>query len=148
MLEINKSRIPAPIIAEQVKPETRGRRTVLLFMRLVAIYLVFQSIQCWMRVLGLADDAPNRFDTMTPEWQLLIAFLCVSQPVAALGMWAGHSWGIAVWVIPALVEIHVFTVYPEVFGYRYLTVAINGLLLAIFLFLEISMRFIPNKRLT
>ena len=86
-----------------------------LFMRVLALIFIWFATRYWLLMVGVLD-AEIRFDTMLNHWKAASAFLSVSYPIAALGMWGLFRWGIVIWIITASIEIIMHVLYPQLYG--------------------------------
>lgn len=117
-----------------------------VFVRALALCLLYFAIQYWLRLIGYFDGPEYQFDTMSLHWQIACAVLAVVHPVAALGLWGLFSWGLVVWLFSAVVEIAMYTYFTELFGEnRELIMFHAGCAAFIAIFLIVD-RIITNKR--
>ena len=109
--------------------------------RLVAVYCLFFGVLYWVRLIGVYDGPLWRFDLMPVHWQVVAVALAALFPVASIGLWMLTSWGPVIWFICAVVEIVMYSVFPDLYGERWLIVVVHaavallyaGLRLAIYL---------------
>ncbi len=118
----------------------------LLFLRIVALFMLAMAIQYWMRLTGVFSGPDMRFDLMAQHWRLASASLAVLAPVAALGLWGQLPWGIVVWLLVVAVELTMFAGFPELFGADLPRVAFHAGCLTLFVGFRLAMRFMPNKK--
>lgn len=113
--------------------------------RVVSIFLIIFALQYWASALGLNDDK-MRFDLMQEHWQVVITILCVLLPVSALGLWAGASWGVVIFLLAAITELIMYQGFPQLFGEGLFRVVFYLICLLFFTVL-ISLGFLlENKR--
>ncbi|MEM7288893.1 MAG: DUF6163 family protein [Pseudomonadota bacterium] len=86
-----------------------------LFCKLIALVFILFSLAQWMKLTGFSDNS-IRFDTMTSIAKISSVFLAIIQPIAALGLWSGLTWGLVVWAIAACGETALLLSYPELLG--------------------------------
>lgn len=101
------------------------------FLRFVALFLIFFTLQYWMRLTGFNDGANWRFDTMPEHWRFAAAVLAVAMPVAALGLWGRLSWGIAIWLPVISMELAMYGILDELYGSSPFRLAFHGICLAL-----------------
>jgi hypothetical protein len=102
-----------------------------VFLRLVALVLLALAIEYWMRVTGLLSGPESAFDNMPNHWRVVSASLAVVLPVAALGLWGLHTWGIVVWIGAAMTEIAMHGLLQSLFGADFKRLAFHLVALAI-----------------
>ena len=85
------------------------------FFRVVAIILLVLGLRYWGLLVGVIDEG-IRFDTMENHWRVVSTALSVLLPVAALGMWGLHNWGIAIWILVVVTELFMHGYMPQLFG--------------------------------
>lgn len=113
--------------------------------RVVSIFLIVFTLQYWASALGINSDS-LRFDLMEEHWQLVVTILCVLLPVSALGLWAGSSWGVVIFLLAAITELIMYQGFPQLFGEGFLRVFFYLICLVLFTVL-ISLGFLlENKR--
>ena len=124
------------------KPEGREVTFVenvrVIFLRMIALFLLIFTIQYWMRAIGLYEGPEVRFDTMQTHWQIVVAVLSVLLPVAALGLWGLFSWGVPVWIITAVVQLGMHVGFADLYGTQRLTVAFYAASLAVYVFIRVA----------
>lgn len=97
-----------------------------VFLRVVAASCLAAGLKYWALLIGLVGDGPWRFDLMPLHWKLASASLSVLFPVAATGLWMMVSWGPVVWVAAAGAEVVMYALYPTLFGFRPLILALHA----------------------
>ncbi|HUG60356.1 MAG TPA: DUF6163 family protein, partial [Methylomirabilota bacterium] len=91
------------------------RTALIVYVRLLALVFLVSGLRRWAIVLGpLAPDGD--FFNLTPEWMVAVGFFAVFELVAAVGLWLLASWGTVVWLIAAMTETVLHTVFHELFG--------------------------------
>jgi len=128
----------------------RLRRVETVFLRLVALVLLVFALQYWMRVTGMAPGDESGFDRMSNHWRVVAASLSVVLPLAALGLWGLHAWGVVVWIGAAVAEIVIYGMLQANFGanlpHLAFHVAALFLLAAIFGARQLLSRRRPERR--
>jgi hypothetical protein len=111
-------------IAERsaIRP-TLAETVFVWFQRLIAGYCLLFGILYWIRLIGVYEGPLWRFDLMPLHWQVAAVTLSVFFPFAAIGLWMLASWGPVIWVICAVTEIVMYSVFPDLYGNRLLIVA-------------------------
>lgn len=86
-----------------------------LFCKCVALVFIGFAIFHWMNVVGFSNN-DVRIDTISNDRKIGLAFLAIIQPVAALGLWSGLTWGLVVWAMAAAGEVLMYIAFPDRFG--------------------------------
>jgi hypothetical protein len=90
------------------------RVALVVFVRILAVVFIVSGLRRWAIVLGpLAPDG----DFLNLPMPLVVAtiFFAVCDLVAAVGLWLLASWGTVVWLIAALTETVLHTVFQKMF---------------------------------
>jgi hypothetical protein len=117
-----------------------------VFLRAVALVLLFFAIQYWMRVTGMTPGAESGFDRMSNHWRVVAASLSVVLPLAALGLWGLHAWGVVVWIGAAAAEIVIYGVLQARFGPNPLHLAFHAAALVLLLGIFALRQFVSRRR--
>jgi hypothetical protein len=123
----------------------RVDKLYVLFMRVVALFMIVFAIQYWMRLLGVQEGADYRFDTMSEHWRLASSVLAVVLPVAALGLWGGYAWGVVLWLIAATLEIGMHTWLAPLYGRADLLVAFHLLGVVVLIAFRAAMHMLSAR---
>ncbi|MFK7903169.1 MAG: DUF6163 family protein [Nitratireductor sp.] len=117
-----------------------------LFYRLISLVLIYIAIVYWMGILGISHEGERRFDLIALHWQYATTILCVLLPIAALGLWGGFSWGVAIWLICAITELVMYQALPHLFGQHPNIVFFHLFCMVVFVSLISIATFIENKK--
>ena len=101
------------------------------FQRIIAGYCLLFGILYWIRLIGIYDGPLWRFDLMPLHWQVAAVVLATLFPFAAIGLWMLASWGPVIWVICAVTEIAMYSIFPDLYGHR-LLIVVSHLVVALF----------------
>ena len=101
------------------------------FQRIIAAYCLLFGILYWIRLIGVYDGPLWRFDLMPLHWQMAAVTLAALFPFAAIGLWMLASWGPVIWVICAVTEIAMYSLFPDLYGHR-LLIVVSHLVVALF----------------
>ena len=115
------------------------------FLRLLAIFFIVFTFQIWMKAIGIASDPNVHFATMEPHWRSIVAALCVLHPLTALGLWGLFSWGIAVWLLNVLIQMSMYLLFSNLYGYDQIIVIFHAVCLGIFVIFQLALRITNNK---
>jgi hypothetical protein len=116
----------------------RWTRRLVLFLRVMAGLSMLKGLYHWSRVCGIGVDANDAFQYHSIAWQSATVFFAVIDLVAAVGLWLAAAWGAVIWLtaVASMLALEVF--FPQVFGSSILFVALEGGLLALYLWLALK----------
>lgn len=113
--------------------EARWTFYLTVFFRVVAVWWIVEGLAQWRRILAPADGSFLEYSAGSIAATIFFAVLDL---VAAVGLWLIAPWGGVVWLLTLLAQVFVATIKPTFFfaggGIRWL----DGLLLALYLFLS------------
>ncbi len=98
-----------------------------------------------MHAIGLMGGVGAGFDTMPVHWRWIIAIQCVLHPLTALGLWGLFSWGIAVWLINVIMQMVMYLMFSDLYGFDQTLVIFHLVTFAMFVIFQIALRFTDNK---
>lgn len=104
--------------SEDATPPRRGfdpRLALVLYMRLLSVVFILSGLSRWALVVGLAAP-PEGFLSMPGQVVVATVFFAVTDLVAAVGLWLLAPWGAVVWMIDALTETTLNTLFSDVYG--------------------------------
>ena len=116
----------------------RWTRRLVLFLRVMAGVSMLKGLYHWSWVCGIAGPANDAFENHSIAWQSATVFFAVIDLVAAVGLWLAAAWGAVIWLtaVASMLAVEIF--FPQVFGSGFLTVAVEGALLALYLWLALK----------
>jgi len=126
-IDANFGNVAAPL------PLWQGR--VMLYLRLLAGFLLVKTIYSWTLICGVWDGETSRFEMLSLAAQAAVIWAAIMNPVAAVGLWLGASWGVVLWLVTAMVQILINANAPEGVGRLMIVAAIETILVAIYAFL-------------
>jgi hypothetical protein len=96
----------------------RGRYEVVLDWYLIGLSVVMMllGLHQWAVILGITDGAAGSFEAMSEPWKIATMYLSVVDLVAAVGLWMRVAWGKVVWLLAAVSEIALHTVFFGTYG--------------------------------
>lgn len=114
------------------------RLALVVYVRVLAVIFIVSGLRRWGIVLG--PLAPNGdFLSLPVHLVVATAFFAVCDLVAAVGLWLLSSWGVVVWLIAALTEAALHSVFRKTFGvdvpliaFHLISVAIYGGLMLVY----------------
>ncbi len=107
------------------------------FMRLLALVVLASGVFYWIKLIGIYPGLLWRFDLMPWMWQTAVVALALLMPVAATGLWMRAEWGPVLWLVAAIGEISIYSVFARYFEYRPLIVGFNLACIAIYIVLRL-----------
>jgi len=134
-----------PVHAEdQEVSDSRWTGRLVVFLRVMSLLSLAKGLYHWAIVCGFIGPVDG-FEYQPTPWQTATVFFAVIDLVAAVGLWLASAWGAVVWLTASVSMAAVEVVFPQVYGGRLVVVAIELLLLFVYLFLAIqSAREHPN----
>lgn len=111
---------------------TRWGMLLVIFMRLIAALLIVQGLSQWQVVLFVEG---NLFDRVSGPIGIAVAVFGVMDLVAAIGLWLATPWGGVLWILLCFAQIVAAIALPGFFEGGRFIIALNALLLALYLFL-------------
>lgn len=95
-----------------------ARILLLAFLRGIGATLVIAGIIHWARIIGYVPWRGYFFWDMPTEWQAVTVYFAVFDLTAAVGLWLGVSWGVVMWLMVALSQITMHSLFSDTFGQR------------------------------
>jgi len=95
-----------------------ARILLLTFLRGIGATLVIAGIIHWARIIGYVPWRGYFFWDMPTEWQAVTVYFAVFDLTAAVGLWLGVSWGVVMWLMVALSQITMHSLFSDTFGQR------------------------------
>lgn len=111
---------------------TRWGMLLVVFMRLIAALWIAQGLAQW-QVMLLVDGV--LFDRVPPPVSIAVIVFAVADLVAAIGLWLAAPWGGVLWILVAFAQTVVAIMLPDFFEGGRLVVALDALLVSMYLFL-------------
>lgn len=108
---------------------------VVLYLRILAGFLLVKTVYSWTLICGVWDGETSRFEMLSLAAQSAVMWAAIMNPVAAVGLWLGASWGVVLWLVTALVQITINANAPEGVGRLMIVAGIDTLLVAVYAFL-------------
>ncbi|PZQ81930.1 MAG: hypothetical protein DI549_12860 [Ancylobacter novellus] len=111
------------------------QRRVLIYLRGLAGFLLLKTIYSWTLICGVWDGDTSRFEGLSMAAQAAVIWAAIMNPVAAIGLWLGASWGVVLWLVTAMVQIIINASAPEGVGRLFILAAVETVLVAVYAFL-------------
>ncbi len=121
-------------IGERADPAdaTRWGMLLVIFMRLIAALWIVQGLAQWQVLLFIEGVL---FDRVSTAVGIAVIAFAVADLVAAIGLWLATPWGGVLWILVAFAQTLVAVLLPDFFEGGRLVVALDALLIAMYLFL-------------
>lgn len=97
----------------------------------LAAAMMILGLRQWAIIVGLAVGPAGGFETMPQYYQIATMHLGVVDLIAAVGLWLRASWGRVVWIVAALSELAMHSVFIGTFGANYTVAAFHVATLAV-----------------
>ncbi len=109
-----------------------------VFLRAMAAVELFKGLGHWAALIA-AGGQPDALRGAAAGWVLGDALFAIADPVAAVGLWVGAAWGVAIWLIAAIAQIVASGLGgPTVAGW--LTIAVMLVAMSVYIALSIKAR--------
>lgn len=95
----------------------------------LAVAMMVLGLRQWAIIVGLIAGPTGAFETMPQHWQVATMHLSVVDLIAAVGLWLRSSWGRVVWIVAALSEIAMHSLFIGEFGANLPVVVFHGVAL-------------------
>lgn len=93
-----------------------ARLALVIAVRVLSVVFIVSGLKRWGIILGpLAPD--GSFANLPTELAVATIFFSVADLVAAVGLWLLASWGTVVWLITALTEVVLHSLFRDLFGF-------------------------------
>jgi hypothetical protein len=135
----NQPRTLEPVhVGEDEHQHSRWAARLVVFLRMLSGAAFLKGLYHWAVVCGI--DAPTSvgFDAYSTPYQAATVFFAVIDLVAAVGLWLAAPWGAVVWLTSAISMIAVEALFPQIYGGRLWVIAIEVLLLIVYLWLALQ----------
>jgi hypothetical protein len=108
-------------------------RRLVLFLRVMAVVSVAKGLYHWAQVTGFVGGEDDAFENQTMAWQTATIYFAVIELVAAVGLWLATPWGAVVWLTTVVSMAVIELMFPAIYGGSLTVVAVEALMLAIYL---------------
>ncbi|MDQ0301248.1 DUF6163 family protein [Ancylobacter polymorphus] len=108
---------------------------VILYLRCLAGFLMVKTVYSWTLICGVWDGDMSRFEMISLAAKSAVIWAAIMNPVAAVGLWLGASWGVVLWLVTAMVQILINASAPEGVGRLMIVAALETILVAGYAFL-------------
>jgi uncharacterized membrane protein (DUF2068 family) len=104
----------------------------------MATISMLKGLYHWAQVCGIGIGDNQAFEYRSIAWQTATVFFAVIDLVAAVGLWLAAAWGAVIWLtaVASMLAVEIF--FPQVFGGGWVTGALEGTLLALYLWLALK----------
>jgi len=129
----------APVHADdERRSESAWTGRLVMFLRLMAAVSMLKGLYHWAGVCGFIGGPVGGFMGHGTQWQTATVFFAVIDLVAAVGLWLAAPWGAVVWLTAAVSMAVIDLFFQQVYGPQPIVVALEGLVIAAYLFLAIQ----------
>lgn len=108
----------------------RWDRTLVWFMRALALAWLVKGIASWALILGAGHPVPS-FEARSTGFQATLIYFAVIDLIAAVGLWLSSTWGGVMWLLAIVSYLILAMLFPAVVASNLLWVALcMGLIVA------------------
>ena len=134
MSTVRRDRDEAIRVGEKADADdpTRWGMLLVIFMRLIAALWIVQGLAQWQVLLFIEGVL---FDRVPTPVGIAVIVFAVADLVAAIGLWLATPWGGVLWILVAFGQTVVAVLLPDFFEGGRLVVALDALLVAMYLVL-------------
>ena len=122
---------------ESDAPKEKWATRLVVFLRVMAVVALVKGLFHWAVVCGIEASSPAGFDGASTPYQSATVFFAVIDLVAAVGLWLAAPWGAVVWLTSVISMAAVEALFPQIYGGRLWVVAVELLLLGVYLWLAL-----------
>jgi hypothetical protein len=138
MINADQPQTLEPVHAGDDEGEARQwSRRFVLFLRAMAVLSLAKGLYHWAIVCGIGAPFPSGFDSYGSPYQAATVFFAVIDPVAGVGLWLAAPWGAVVWLTSIISMAAVEILFPQIYGGNMWVVAIETVLLGVYLWLAL-----------
>jgi hypothetical protein len=116
--------------------EADGKRwsyRLVVFLRVMAVISLCKGLYHWAIICGIAAPFASGFDSYSTPYQVATVFFAIIDLVAGVGLWLAAPWGAVVWLTSVISMAAVELLFPQIYGGNMWIVAVDVLLLGIYL---------------
>jgi hypothetical protein len=117
------------------------QRRLVLFERIAGGFMMFKGLVQWAVMLGVGDGSGSRFLDLPLETQVTTVFFGVVDIVAGVGLWLGSTWGAALWLIAAALQIVAGAGFVELSVFLLLLTIIEIVMVAVYIVTRLLAHF-------
>lgn len=108
------------------------QQRLVLYQRIAGGFMMFKGLVQWGALLGVGAGAGARFLDFPLDAQVVTVFFAIVDILAGVGLWLGSTWGGALWLIAAALQIVAGIGFVQLSGSLVLLTLFEMLLLAIY----------------
>lgn len=116
---------------ENVKVGIWQQRLV-LYQRIAGGFMMLKGLVQWGALLGVGAGAGARFLDLPLDAQVVTVFFAIVDILAGVGLWLGSTWGGALWLIAAALQIVAGMGFVQLSGFLVLLTILEILMLAVY----------------
>lgn len=117
------------------RPPFRWRLILAVFLRLVAIGHLAWALWEWAALIGIVPPVGGVQTRAHLPRQGAAFFFAGVDPIAAVGLWLGSTWGVATWLVATFARILIHTAYAGIFDWNAPWTMLQGASIALYLVL-------------
>ena len=111
-----------------------GTRTLLLkfYLRIISVLYFLGTV---LHILDILD-LRFKFSTMTSIWKIWTVFLIIADAIAAVGLWKGKLIGECAFLLVAITQLLVYSVFLSYFGNQQELILFHSITICIYMVLK------------
>ena len=126
-----------PVAAGGEGEQQRWAYWLVYFLRAMAALSLIKGLYHWAVVFGIGAPSPAGFEAYSTSYQAATVFFAVIDLVAGVGLWLATPWGAVVWLTSVISMAAVEILFPQIYGGSFLIIALELILLGIYLALAL-----------
>jgi len=126
-----------PVAAGGEGEQQRWAYWLVYFLRAMAALSLIKGLYHWAVVCGIGAPSPAGFEAYSTSYQAATVFFAVIDLVAGVGLWLAAPWGAVVWLTSVISMAAVEILFPQIYGGSFLIIALELILLGIYLALAL-----------
>ena len=137
MIHSDQPQALEPVAAGGEGEQQRWAYWLVYFLRAMAALSLIKGLYHWAVVCGIGAPSPAGFEAYSTSYQAATVFFAVIDLVAGVGLWLAAPWGAVVWLTSVISMAAVEILFPQIYGGSFLIIALELILLGIYLALAL-----------
>ena len=108
------------------------QQRLVLYQRIAGGFMMFKGLVQWGTLLGVGAGPGTQFLDLPLDTQVVTVFFGIVDILAGVGLWLGSTWGGALWLIVAALQIVAGIGFVQLSGTQVLLTLLEILMLALY----------------